>query len=237
VNTRLLLLAAVWPHRAQGHRPSYTPLNPCSAPPHRSHHSPRPPEYSASEGQRERRLLLSELRNLVPPSHAALLAPALLNSGLVALDPGGGGGSGGGGGGGGGGGARERERVVRERAARAARAAVLRQYPSLPPALLLEAVQRLADGGGSGSSSGVGVSPPAALGAAGADAAGEAAPPGAADGGSNGVAGGGSGGTDADAAHRAAAWCEVLLRPSIAAAQQAAAARCRAQRAVKARGA
>jgi hypothetical protein len=170
--------------------------------------------YSASEGQKERRLLLSELRNLVPPSHATLLAPILLDSGLAPPAPNLGAAAAG----------RERAEVARGRAARMARAAVLRQYPSLPSALLLEAARRLA-GPTDGAAPPAGLPcAPGALGPAGSGPGPAAAGPGP-QAGAAAAAASGAGGGSLEAARHAAAWCEVLLSPCIAAAQHAAAAR------------
>lgn len=130
---------------------------------------PTPTEYQAAEGQKERRLLLSELRNLVPPSHAPFLVPILLDSDLAvpplmltqplatssgsfpscppassqaqnAAE-----GAPRSGAAAAAAQATQRQQVARERAAAAARAAVLRQYSALEPLLLLEAVERLCD--------------------------------------------------------------------------------------------
>ena len=154
-------------------------------------------EYSAAEGQRERRLLLSELRNLVPPQHAALLVPVLLDSDLA-----GHGGSGVGGGsaaasdaaGG------ERRQGARAKEATAARCAVLRQYPSLAPALLLGAAARLV------------LPQPAAM------APWLATQSGHGTAGPNPVGGSGAAQTAASV-HKAAAWLDVLLAPAVAAAR------------------
>lgn len=166
-------------------------------------------EYKAAEGQRERRLLLSELRNLVPLPHAALLAPALLDSELAGppAPPASGGAAGSGGG------AVTRQAAVAERAAAAARTAVLRQYPGLAPLVLSEAVKRLC-------SCESPLDEPAAE-PTGAVAGGGRQHRVASTSGGGSAAAAGSGGTGGDgSAAWAVAWVEALLAPQIAAAAQ-----------------